>query len=42
MVLSHYEILARLYSIRNTIVTFDATSRESVQMIKDLIDDIEE
>ncbi len=41
MVLSHYEILTRLYSIKNTMKDY-GTAPDVIGMIKDLIDDIED
>ncbi len=42
MVLTHHEIITRLYSMRNTIASLDATASESVRLIGDLIEDIED
>jgi hypothetical protein len=42
MVLSHGEILGRLYSMKKTITDFKSEHFESAKVIQDLIDDIEE
>ena len=42
MVLAYYEILTRLYSMRNSIMNFNAPAHETAQMIGDLIQEMEE
>lgn len=41
MVIAHYEIISRLYSMKKSIIDYSPTAHETAKIIQDLIDEIE-